>query len=215
MDDARTREVAPCETAHTLPDPAATPPLTAAAKLSEPETGYFVHETAEALTVAGHGVVIQPALHDPPQPAARFAQRSVPALPQGSFDRLQGNPNAFGHRHSMDREPTVCSRPGAPVGEAQEVERLRSALATSRTAFGGVPTELDQTCFPFVQFQTELGETRAECFPARHRLVVVLKPDHEVIRISDHDDGATAVVFPPPSDPQIEDVVQKHVRQQR
>lgn len=66
MDDARTREVAPCETVHTLPSPAVAPPLTAAAKLPEPVMGHFVYESAEALTIAGHGMVIQPAAHDAP-----------------------------------------------------------------------------------------------------------------------------------------------------
>lgn len=58
MDDARTRETAPCQTVHAFPSPAATSPLTAAAKLPEPVTGHFVYEAAEALAVAGHGVVI-------------------------------------------------------------------------------------------------------------------------------------------------------------
>ena len=198
MDDARTREIAPRQTLHALPSPAAASPLTAAAKLPQPVTSHFVCETAKATAVAGHGVVVQPALYDTPQPAARFAKRAVPAFPQGRFDRLQRGPNAFGHREPMDREPAVRSRPATLVCEAQEAERLRPARATSRASFDGVPTELDQTCFPLVQFQTELGEPRAECLHTRHRLIMVLETDHEVIRIADHDDGTTAVVLPPP-----------------
>ena len=109
MDDARTREIAPCQTFHTVPSPAAASPLTAAAKLPQPVTSHFVYETAEAAAVAGHGVVVQPALHDAPQPAARFAKRTVPAFPQRGFDRWQRGLNAFGHRIPRDREEKKVS----------------------------------------------------------------------------------------------------------
>src|SRR5690606_35535121 len=41
------------------------------------------------------------------------------------------------------------------------------------------------------------------------------KANHEVVRVTNDDDIAPAAVLPPPFDPQVEDVMQEHVRQQR
>ncbi len=88
MDDAGTRKMKPCETLHSLPGPTTATVLTAAAKCGQPMASDLVYETAEAVTVARHGVIIQPALYNTPQPATRFAKWPVHSLSQFYFDRL-------------------------------------------------------------------------------------------------------------------------------
>jgi hypothetical protein len=42
---------------------------------------------------------------------------------------------------------------------------------------------------------------------------MVLEPHHKVIRVPHHNHISTAAIFPPPFNPQVEHVVQEHVRQ--
>ena len=62
------------KTLHPLPSPTATATLAAFADHGKPQLDDFIDETAEALAVARDGMVIQPALNNSPQPAARFAK---------------------------------------------------------------------------------------------------------------------------------------------
>ncbi len=115
----------------------------------------------------------------------------------------------------MDREPAVLSGLGALVREAKKVESFRSAFAAPFTVFARIATELDQTRFPIVQLQAKLGETRAELFQTRRRLVTMLKADNEVIRIAHDNHIAVAAVGPPPRDPQVKHIVQEYVQEER
>ncbi len=81
MDDARTGEMTPHKAVHPSPRPATATSLTAAAKHLEPKTSYLVHETTDPVAVARHGMIVQPALDNSSQPAARFAKRTVHSLP--------------------------------------------------------------------------------------------------------------------------------------
>ena len=73
MYDAWLGKMASCETLHPGPCPALTTSLTTASNYTQPETGYLVHETVDAMGVAGNGVIIQPAPYNLPQPSASFA----------------------------------------------------------------------------------------------------------------------------------------------
>ena len=80
---------------------------------------------------------------------------------------------------------------------------------------GSMPPELDQPGLVRVQFQPELREPAAELFQEPLGVIFVLEPDDEVVR-EPHDDHVTVrVVFPPPVGPQVEDVMQVHVGEQR
>ncbi len=86
MNDAGTREMKPRNTLHSLPRPPMATTLTATAKYGQPVASYLVNETADAVTVARDGVIIQPALYDTPQPTPRFAYRPVHSLSQFRLD---------------------------------------------------------------------------------------------------------------------------------
>ena len=79
----------------------------------------------------------------------------------------------------MNGEPALLSCLGTLVREAKEVESFRPALSVSFSSFDRITAELDQTRFPLVQLQAELGEPRAEFFQTRRRLVTMLKADYE------------------------------------
>ena len=107
----------------------------------------------------------------------------------------------------MDGEPTLLASLGAHMRETKKIESGKSALAASSSAFARIAPEFDQTRLPFVQLQAKLGEPRMETFQARFCLTMVLKANHEVIRIAHNDHVATAAVFPPPFNPEIKHVV--------
>ena len=82
-------------------------------------------------------------------------------------------------------------------------------------SLGGEPPELDQARLLGVQLQAELREPVAKIRPEPLGVVPMLEPHHEVVS-EPHDDHVTARVPPPPLvGPQVEDVVQVDVRQQR
>ena len=111
MDDTRTGEMTPHQAVHPSPRPAAATSLATAAKHLEPKTSYLVHETTDAVTVAWDGMIIQPTLHNTPQPTGRFAKWPVHSFAQFRFDRLECGTHAFGHRMSMDRELATSTPP--------------------------------------------------------------------------------------------------------
>ena len=67
--------MASAKTSHPSPRPATATSLNTAAEYFQPETSHLVHEAADAVTVAGDGMIIQPALDNASQPTGRFAKR--------------------------------------------------------------------------------------------------------------------------------------------
>ena len=214
MSDARAREMQARKALHPRPSPAASATLTTLAYHREPETRDFINETAEALTVARNDMVIQPALNNTPQPTASFTNRSMLTLLQVLLDLSEGRTHSLRHRVTMDREPAVPFRLGTLMSETQKVESLRSALTVSVATLNRVLSKLDQASLVLVQFQPKLGKPRVECFQARRCLAVAFETNHKVIRVT-HNHHVSAALLAPPFDPQVEDVVQVHVGQQR
>ena len=222
MNDAGMGKMPSDKTLHPFPIPAATTSLTATAEHGKPMTSDLVDESTDAIAVARHGVIIQPALHNTSQPAAGFAEGPVLSRSQLRLDRLKSRTHASGHRVPMDREPTILSRLRALVREAKKVKSPGPALAVSFSPFNRKATELDQASLAFMQFQAKLGEPRVEFLQTRDCFAVVLETDHEVVRrpplrggARHHHHIAAATVVPPLLDPQLEDIMQEHVRQQR
>ena len=142
MKNAGTWKVDASQTLHPFPCPARPTTLAAAADHLEPQTSYLVHKTTDAVTVARHGVIIQPALNNASKPAARFTKWRVHPLSQLILDRSPGCTHTFRHTMTMDREPALRSRPGTLVGEALKVKRLGPTLATRGSSFDRIAAEL-------------------------------------------------------------------------
>jgi len=88
MDDARTRKMTHRKAMHTFPRPLLATTVTTTPKCSKPEPSCLADETVDAVDVARDSVIIHPALHNAPQPTARFAHRPVHSLSQISLDLL-------------------------------------------------------------------------------------------------------------------------------
>ena len=87
MSHAEMREVFLGEPGHTFPRPS-TSALASSAKRSEPVAEQGATEALQLGLVVWNGMVIQPAVANPPQPSPRFPQRSVLPLPELVADGL-------------------------------------------------------------------------------------------------------------------------------
>jgi hypothetical protein len=96
-----------------------------------------------------------------------------------------------------------------------KIERLGLTQPPRPPTRGREATELDQARLVRVQLQGELREPLTKLGEEPLRILLILETDDEVVR-EPHDDHITArTAASPPVDPQIEDVVEVDVREQR
>ena len=84
-----------------------------------------------------------------------------------------------------------------------------------RLGSGGEPSELDQPCLVGLQLQAELRESLAKVGEEPLGVTVLLEPHEEVIGVAHDDHVAVRVPTSPLLGPQVEDVVQVDVGEQR
>ncbi len=160
-------------------------------------------------------MIIQPALHNtspsqrPVSPSGRCIRLRSFTLIAWSVARIRF---AIGMRWMVNQPCFVvlahlCVKPRkSNVSGRLSPRRARCSIAKRPNSIRRV--------FSFVQLQAELGEALPGVLPdtplPRSRCS---KADHEVIRIAHDDHIAAAAVVPPPLDPQVEDIMQEHVRQ--
>ncbi|MBV8315299.1 MAG: hypothetical protein JOZ53_10210, partial [Planctomycetaceae bacterium] len=101
------------------------------------------------------------------------------------------------------------------VGEAQERERLRLALPALPSVLGGEPPEFDQPRLLGVQRQAELLQATSDVSEEAFGIAAVLESHDEIVGVAHDDQVAGGGLSPPLPGPQVEGVVQEHVRQQR
>ena len=97
----------------------------------------------------------------------------------------------------------------------EKVKRLRFPQTPRGPVRGGVPPELDQPSLLGVQFQSELREPLAKLGKEPPRVTLVFEADDEVVRPAHDDHVAAPMAVSPPIDPQVQNVVQVHVSEQR
>jgi hypothetical protein len=130
------------------------------------------------------------------------------------------------HRLELGAEPfrgglPLQSKTSSPslvpthVGEAKEVESLRLALPVIRTAFCGEPPKLNEPGLFGVQAQTELEHPVLKFLQELFGLVAVLESQDEVIRKTDDNNIAVCTSLSPVLNPEIQSVVEVHIREQR
>jgi hypothetical protein len=168
----------------------------------------------ETRVVSGHGVVIEPALDDLAKPAACALYVRMQATQQLRFDLLQLGSHLLGNRCAFDGK-RAFPRLATDVGEAEKVERFRFTLTPLGSAFGRIATELDQAGFLRVELQSEFEKPVPEFSETAFRVVLLLEPDDEIIRVPDDDHIARCPALSPVRNPEVENVVQHDIRQQR
>src|SRR5437867_2022838 len=105
----------------------------------------------------------------------------MPPAFQLLVDRLQLRPHPFRDRDAPYPEPPVAG-PRTNVREPQEVERFRFAQSSTSPIDGGTPPELDQPRLVRMQLQPELREPSTQLVQESPRVLLVFKPDDEVVR---------------------------------
>ena len=134
-------------------------------------------------------------------------QLSPNSLELGNHPLLRSDP-PDGKRLGLVALPTV-------VGKAKEVERLRLSLTPLRPVSGCITPELDEPGLIRVEFQTELCQPFLELFEELHGIGTLLEAHHKIVCIANDDDVALSDSPAPDIYPQVEDVVQIHVSEQR
>ena len=198
MDNPLTGQMPSHKTMHAFPCPTVTTSLAASTYHLQPQTSYLVHESTNTTTVVWDGLIIQPPLYHTSQPPGSFAQWPVHAFVQLNFDRLKSGAYAFGNGVAVYRERPIFPPLGTLVCESKEVEGFGPSLPSPAPTFARITTELDQTGFAFVQFQTKLGKACPKFLQTHSRFRLILKTDHEVIRITYDYHVSLAAAFAPP-----------------
>src|SRR6266511_2360080 len=212
MRDAGRWEPSRRDAVHALPVQAVA--LAAAPKLRAPVPGYLCPEGPDRSAVAGHGVVGAVPSHHAPQPAPLLGDRLMPASRQLLLDLAELRPHPLRVGDALERE-TSAPVLRADMREAEERERLRFAESARLPSLGGEPSELDQPRLLGRQLQAELREPAAKVGEEPLRITLVLEAHDVVVREAHADHVAARFAESPPLGPQIEDVVQVDVREQR
>src|SRR6266542_2005208 len=212
MGDVDGREPSVRVAAHPLPVEAVS--LAAAAERPVPESHDLATEGLHLVDVAGHGVVGEMSSHDAREPASLCFEGPMASSHQQGSDLAQLRRHSLRDRLSQQQEAPVLGR-RAVVREAQELERLRPAEAPLLALLGGEPPEADQARLLGIQPQPKLGQALRQVSPEPLRVRAMLKPQHDVVGVPD-DEHVTAGMLPAPLlGPQIEEVVQVDVCEQR
>lgn len=107
------------------------------------------------------------------------------------------------------------SRVSANEDEPQELEGFRPAEPAPTPSFIRVTPELDQPRLLPVQFKSEVLEPHSHGVPEQPRIDLLLEAQDDIIGIADDDHLASRLGTTPAVGPEVEDVMQEHVRQER
>jgi len=191
-----------------LGGPAAT--LAAAPERPHPEPLHPLSHCAEFGRAEPQAKVLVEAVQSFGQIRLVFPDAFVAGDPQpfgGSCDEALAR---FDARCSPDMD-LACARPRAEVGEAKEGEGRRLLDQTARSSQqAGV--EVQQRCLLGRDAQPEGDESLIHFTAEACRLIVVVERRYVVIREARQFSVASAGLFEPPLEPQVEDVVQVDIR---
>ena len=212
MTHCRGRKPPSDEPGHAVPREAGA--LTAPPQHAMPQTSDRPAEGAERRGVQGHAVVAHMPPDDRAQVGADLRYGIVQTMPQLGLHLAQFRLPPSAHRLAPDRKPPL-PRLRAEVREAEEVEGRRFPVSARPPGPVGVPTKLDEARFVGMQHQSESREPLAQCGEEAFGLLPMLESDDEVVREAHHDHIAACLGSTPSLDPEVEDVVQIDVGQQR
>lgn len=123
----------------------------------------MIAHRADGVDVGRHGKIGVMPLQHAGQSAPLFVDRIVPDALQFQLDRLDSGPLALAPRPSQQRERAAAGfglalLHAADMGEAQEVESLRSPFATRPPLAGNKSAEHDEARLVGMEIERELGE---------------------------------------------------------
>src|SRR6266545_2906714 len=212
MTNMGNRKPARTQTHHALPRHEGG--LAAPHQRGTPASDQCVAKRMEARRVPRHPIVTGVPHHDRAQVGPLFRNGRVHASPQFGGHLLQLRMPLPPHRLAQYREPTR-PRLAAAMREAEEVERLRFPIATASPIPVGTATELDEARLVGMQRQTEPREPLAQVREKADGFLPMFESDDEVVSKPDDDDVALRLPRSPSLGPEVEDVVEIDVGQQR
>src|SRR6478735_10398097 len=170
-------------------------------------------EHLQCPTICRHGVIVEVAADNLPQPLALFGNRLVHAPSHLLLDLLQLRPHAVGAGFPLDLESSRTSLV-ADEGEAQEIEGLRLAEPAPLAALCRKTSELDQPGLLRMQRQGKLPQPITHLIQEALGIALVLEADDEVVCVA-HDDHIARGRTPSPAySPEVERAVQVEVGKQ-
>ena len=180
-----------------------------------PQAANTTPEETQLRRVTGHGMVLVVARHNLSEPFADLARTvMLPALKLG-LNGFELRNHTLGRRNSPDSKgPTTPEMPTI-MGEPQKYEGLRFSLTTPFSVSEGKPPKLNQPRLVRMQFQTELHQPLLKITQKPLGVSPILKTQHKIIGVADHYDIARCHFLAPSFHPQIEYLMQVHIREQR
>jgi len=116
--------------------------------------------------------------------------RSMTPPHQGSFDGLKLLTHPFFDSSSFDREPLIPAALATNMHKPQELKGLWLTLSSLLPALGRKAPEFHQPSLDWVQGEAKGAEPFRQLVHKMRRLLLVLKPRHDIIGKARNDDIA-------------------------
>ncbi len=213
MTSACGRQPAVDQAPHPIPKHAGV--LATSRKGAMPEPADLVPKHRQRRAVHGHPVVTDVPTHDRSQPPAYFRDGVMHAPLELDLDLTQLRLQPFANRLSQHREPSITPLLPTHMRKAEEVERLRFPFSALLPVSGRERSELQQSRFLGMQFQTELSHSLDQFCPEPYGIRFSLEPNHDVVGKPHDDHVNTGLLSTPGLGPEVEHVVKISVGQQR
>jgi hypothetical protein len=109
---------------------------------------------------------------------------------QGGFNGLKLLMHPFVDSSSLDREPLIPVELATNMHKPQELKGLWLTLSSLLPALGRKSTELNQPSLDWVQGEAKGAEPFSQLVHKMRRLLLILKPQHDIIGEARDDDIA-------------------------
>src|SRR5208282_2155930 len=212
MADTGRRQPAADEPLHSLPQYATF--LAPSSQDVVPEVAHGETKMSQSISVARYSEVTEMPTHHGLQPLADFRNRVMHASPQFGFHRQQLGLHAFANRLPKHQKPSLFRLP-ANVLEGEKIEGLRLAQTDALSVLRRMASELEESRLYRLQSQRELLHAYVKFLPKLIGLVFEVESNHDVVGITHHDYIAARPLPSPCLDPEIEDIMEVDIRQQR
>ena len=212
MKDARSRKPVVDQFRNPIPREAVF--LAAAPERSTPEVGHVMPERRERPTICGYRIVSEMACNDLLQPATLIWDSLVHSQPQLRLDFLELRLHAVAPGLPLKLEESAA-RFTADEGEAQKREGVRSTDTAFLAIDRRVAAELNHAGLDWVERQRECREPLAHRIEETTCVVLMLEAGHQIIGVTHDDHVATGFLPSPAFGPQIENVMQLDVAEER
>src|SRR5438309_1132951 len=210
--DIRQRKPATEETPHAAPRQVVA--LAAMAQGRVPQETHGRAKGHQCRPIHGHSVITKVAQEDRAQIGPLLPNGRVHASPQFLFQGPQLSLPPLAHRLSQYREvPLPCST--AAMRKTQEVEGLRFAVSPVSPIWLRKATKFDDSRLVGMQLEAEPRESLAQFCQKLLCFMAMLKARNEVIGKTNEDYVSVRLPLSPSLDPEVENIVEIDVRQQR